>query len=315
MKKRNQWLTIFLVPLLLTACGSNPEPHEDDHSAKGGEDRTVTAPNKAHHDDGQHSGDGTHTGKEDEAGNEDHAGHGNQSGEGSDAGTVKVEWTLDGGLEPKAGQDTTIAIEISDDDGQPVEDFEINHEKQLHLIIVSKDLSYFHHIHPEYKGGGLFEIRNEFPAGGDYKLIADFILGSGSATTKAEWVSIAGEPVEPEVIVPDKQLVQTAAGKQVDLSVDQLAAGQDVTLSFRIQDEKTKEPVNDLQPYLGAVGHVVIMSEDAEQYLHVHPVDEDSSGPSAEFMTNFPKSGTYKIWGQFQHNNEVFTVSYVVEVP
>jgi hypothetical protein len=69
-----------------------------------------------------------------------------------------------------------------------------------------------------------------------------------------------------------------------------------------------------LQPYLGAVGHVVILSEDTEQYLHVHPVEELAKGPEARFVTSFPKAGRYKVWAQFQRNDKVMTVSYVVEV-
>jgi hypothetical protein len=65
---------------------------------------------------------------------------------------------------------------------------------------------------------------------------------------------------------------------------------------------------------LGAVGHVVILSADAEQYLHVHPQNEQTTGPLAQFATAFPRSGTYKIWGQFQHNGEVITVPFVVDV-
>ena len=66
---------------------------------------------------------------------------------------------------------------------------------------------------------------------------------------------------------------------------------------------------------IGAVGHVVVLSADASQYLHVHPTDEKAAGPDAKFMTTFPASGIYKIWGQFQHEGKVFTVPYVVKVP
>jgi len=58
----------------------------------------------------------------------------------------------------------------------------------------------------------------------------------------------------------------------------------------------------------------VILSRDADHYLHVHPLDEASSGPDAQFVTSFPKPGIYKIWGQFQHRGEVFTVPFVVQV-
>ncbi|MNV94653.1 hypothetical protein D3C71_1894700 [compost metagenome] len=65
---------------------------------------------------------------------------------------------------------------------------------------------------------------------------------------------------------------------------------------------------------MGAVGHVVILSADAEQYIHVHPLDEKATGPIARFATSFPEAGTYKLWAQFQHNGEVITSSFVVDV-
>ena len=69
----------------------------------------------------------------------------------------------------------------------------MNHEKLLHLIIVSKDLSYFNHVHPEYKGKGVFEIENEFPAGGEYRMVADFKPTDGNSMSKMEWVMVEGE--------------------------------------------------------------------------------------------------------------------------
>ncbi|HZG74860.1 MAG TPA: hypothetical protein VEZ72_03290, partial [Paenibacillus sp.] len=72
--------------------------------------------------------------------------------------------------------------------------------------------------------------------------------------------------------------------------------------------------IADLEPYLGAIGHVVVLSEDGERYVHVHAEADQGSGPDAMFETTFQKAGLYKIWGQFQHRGDVFTVSYVVEV-
>ena len=72
-------------------------------------------------------------------------------------------------------------------------------------------------------------------------------------------------------------------------------AGMDLDLTYTFKDAATKAPITNLQPYLGAVGHVVILDEKADQYLHVHPVDEKSSGPEAKFKTSFPKSGIYKV--------------------
>lgn len=226
------------------------------------------------------------------------------------ADTVKVEWTIENG---EAGKDALIRIAVKKTDGEPIEAFDLNHEKLLHLMVISKDLSYFNHIHPEHIGGGVFEIRNVFPAGGDYRLIADLKPAGGDAMTKMEWISIEGAEAELIPVTPDLE-PQTAGGTNVKLSIDKLGVKQESTLRFAMTDEQSGRLVTDLEPYLGAIGHVVVLSEDGERYVHVHAEEGQGAGPVAVFETQFPSSGLYKIWGQFQRQGEVFTVSYVVNV-
>ncbi|WP_248927567.1 hypothetical protein [Paenibacillus hamazuiensis] len=228
---------------------------------------------------------------------------------------VQAKWTLNGGELPAAGKETRIQLQIAKNDGAAIEQFETNHEKLLHLIVISKDLSYFNHVHPSYKGDGTFEIGNVFPAGGEYRLIADFQPSGGDSMTKMTWTRIGGEQTKPAPVVPDKELVQVAEGKRVALSIDRLEAKTESKLVFSFSDERTGEPISDLEPYLGAIGHVVILSEDGERYLHVHAEEGQTAGPEAVFETAFPQSGTYKIWGQFQRARQVFTVAYVIKVP
>ena len=226
---------------------------------------------------------------------------------------VQVEWELDDNQ--ASDKETLIRLHMTNN-GKPIQDFDINHEKLLHLIIVSKDLSYFNHVHPEYKGKGVFEITNEFPAGGEYRLAADFKPADGSSMTKIEWVKVKGETVQTGAVTVDDSLEKSVDGKTVTLSFDsQIAAGKEVTLRFTVNDENTNQPITDLEPYLGSIGHVVVFSEDGERYLHVHALEDQGSGPEALFETSFPESGVYKIWGQFQKEGEVFTVAFVVHVP
>lgn len=244
-------------------------------------------------------------------------GHGASDAHGSDsdeAESIVTEafWQADNA---KAGEETSIRIQIKDEAGNPVEDFDIEHEKLLHLIVVSKDLSYFNHIHPEYNGQGEFVITNSFPAGGEYKLIADYVPSGGSKTTQTEWITIDGAAAEAVPLTQDQSHSKVVDGVEVTLVNDHPEAGKDFELAFKLADAETKEPITDLEQYLGAVGHVVILSEDTEEYLHVHPLEEKATGPDAKFMTSFPSSGTYKIWGQFQRDGKVFTVPFVVEVP
>lgn len=243
----------------------------------------------------------------------DHGSHA-EKGSTSAANSTDAVWQFSD-EKPKPKTDTAITIRIQDNKGKPIDKFDINHEKKMHLIVVSKDLSFFDHIHPEYKGDGKFIVTTQFPDSGDYKLIADYVPTGSSATSQSEWVSVDGTAPELAEIIPETNFVKTINDIDVTLSFDHLMADMDLNLTFNMVDAKTKKPVTDLQPYLGAVGHVVIISADAEKYLHVHPTDEKAKGPDAQFMTKFPKSGIYKIWGQFQRNGKTFIVPFVVNVP
>ncbi|SFX60584.1 hypothetical protein SAMN04487866_11371 [Thermoactinomyces sp. DSM 45891] len=238
-----------------------------------------------------------------------HAGH--KTEENKTGSQTHVEWstTID---KPKSSGE--INIKVKEHSGKAVPEFKVNHEKLLHLIIVSEDLSYFDHVHPEYKGNGEFTIQTQVPKAGKYKLIADYIPKDGAQTTQTYKFTVQGD-VSKEDIQPDQKLVKVVDGKEIDLQISpEPKVNQQTMLTFQIKDATNKQGITDLQPYLGAVGHVVILSEDTEEYLHVHPMDEKSTGPEAKFHTKFPKSGIYKIWGQFQRDGKVFTVPFVVKV-
>ncbi|QYR23629.1 hypothetical protein KZ483_12445 [Paenibacillus sp. sptzw28] len=289
--KRFALVMLAAALILMTACSTSTN-HETKHGTNHGTN---------HGEGGSKTGNAGH-----EAGGE----HANAGAEVH----TEAAWKLsEEQVQPNS--DTTIDVQINDDNGKPVDNFDISHEKQMHLIVVSKDLSFFNHIHPEYKGNGRFEVKTRFPAAGEYKLIADYVPTGGSATNKSTWITVKGTAPDMKPIKPDQELVKSVDGVEATLAYEHLVAGTDLNLTFRMVDSKSKKPVTDLEPYLGAVGHVVIMSADAGEYLHVHPSDDKSKGPDAKFMTNFPQSGVYKVWGQFQRNGKTFIVPFVIDVP
>lgn len=231
------------------------------------------------------------------------------------ADDVEAEWTVEEQEATEKKRPAHIRITVTKKDGSTIDKFDLNHEKLLHLIVISKDLSYFNHIHPAYVGSGVFEIDNDFPFGGSYRMIADFKPTGGDAMTKMTWVGLQDEPEETSPVVPSEELVDIADGVQAKLNIERLAARADSTLTFELSDAKTSEPIADLEPYLGAIGHVVVLSEDGTRYVHVHAEDGQGAGPKATFEASFPSIGIYKIWAQFQRGGRVFTVSYVVDVP
>lgn len=244
---------------------------------------------------------------------------------------------------------------------KPVREFDVVHDKLLHLIVVSKDLSWFNHIHPDYRDRGLFIIRPTVPRAGLYKLYADYTPKGGANEVAQEEFSVEGAnrlPLTPS-LVPDRMkdgwMTKRVTAKSPDDDPDprtgasyevalmpmpaKLVAGQDAMLHFQVRDAQGK-PITDLEPYMGAMGHAVILSQDSNIYLHTHPLEggmegmahgatsgmampgmaqqtaavPQSTGPDVVFHTKFPKPGLYKAWGQFLHKGLVVAAPFVLNV-
>jgi uncharacterized lipoprotein YehR (DUF1307 family) len=287
LKMKKQQLILGLVTIIgLSGCGnSNDENHLSNE--------------KTNHEEKNHE-------------EKSHEGNHNVHEKSSQQDTTQIKWNFEGN--PQSEKSNLLTIQVNDKNGKPINDFEVEHEKLMHLIVVSKDLSHFDHIHPDYKGDGKFTVTSNFPTGGEYKLYADYMPKGSSKVVKTEEVHVGGTQ-ETTLPLKEEKLTKVVDGKEVTLSFDHLRAGMELNVTFNIKDTKTKKQISDLQPYLGAVGHVVIISGDTNTYLHVHPMDEQATGPDAKFMTTFPKRGVYKIWGQFQQNGKVFTVPFTVNVP
>jgi hypothetical protein len=117
--------------------------------------------------------------------------------------------------------------------------------------------------------------------------------------------------------------VRIANGVKVDLQIDpsKVIAGEEADVPIHFEDEKTGEPVKNLQRYLGAFGHAMMLSEDMTEHVHAHPAEmlegttiTEGGGPDLTFHALFPKPGPYRIWVQFQRNNVLSTIPFTVRV-
>jgi hypothetical protein len=86
-------------------------------------------------------------------------------------------------------------------------------------------------------------------------------------------------------------------------------AGEPTTLTLHVS--RDGEPVTDLQPYLGAYGHLVAIREGDLAYLHVHP-EEGPAGPRIDFGTTLPTEGRYRVFLDFRHGDVVRTAELAV---
>jgi hypothetical protein len=219
-----------------------------------------------------------------------------------------------GSTSPAAGQQVSLTFvpKIKGRESEAVA-LDVEHEKKIHLIIVSEDLSWFDHIHPEYGTDGSYTVSETFPAGGKYFLFADYKpTGGGHKVDKIE-LNVGGTPATAKTFAADK-LSGTAGGYTFTL---QPTGGKFITgVPMHINGVVAKggQPVdaNTLDNYLGAKAHVVAISANDKEYMHVHP--DVAGGGNFDLHTTFEKPGIYRWWVQFQAEGKLQTIDLVTNV-
>jgi hypothetical protein len=194
--------------------------------------------------------------------------------------------------------------------GKPVTRFEVVHEKLFHLFIVSQDLEYFSHVHPDSRPDGTFFLRTTLPKPGTYRLLGDYFPVGGVPQLEPLAITTAGftDPLVPANLKPDLSPKQ-GENLEAELVTDpaQPIAGKKTLLFFKLK------PAEGLEPYIGAWGHMLAVSNDLIDMIHTHPSIADG-GPNMQFDLYFPREATYRIWVQFQRLGKVNTVVFTLPV-
>ncbi|GGS94076.1 hypothetical protein GCM10010156_60450 [Planobispora rosea] len=208
------------------------------------------------------------------------------------------------------GESVDFRFSVIGPDGRPVTRFTPQHEKKLHFIVVRRDLTGFQHLHPEQKGDGVWSVPLTLPAAGEYRAFADFAPEGASGMTLGMDLSAPGD-YRPEPLAAPVRTA-TVDGYTVALAGD-LAPGRTSRLTLSVS--KGGKPVTDLEPYLGAYGHLVALRDGDLAYLHVHPDGEPgdgrtAAGPGITFFTEVPSAGAYRLFLDFKHGGTVRTAEF-----
>ncbi|MFE0021146.1 hypothetical protein [Amycolatopsis sp. NPDC059021] len=209
------------------------------------------------------------------------------------------------------GTNAPFTFRITGPDGAPVTAFDVEHEKRMHLVVVRRDTAGFRHIHPELGADGTWTVPLAVPEAGSYRAFADFKPAGAAATTLGVDLVAPGD-FRPVTYQPSR--VATVDGYRVRLDGD-LVPGRSSRLTATVT--KDGRDVTDLQPYLGAYGHLVALRGGDLAYLHVHPDGEPGdgrtpAGPGVTFFAEVPSNGTYRLFLDFQHAGQVRTAEFTV---
>ena len=244
----------------------------------------------------------------------------------------------------KPGQKATLYFKFRHPGtGEAVRKFEVVHEKQFHLFVIGQDMEYFEHIHPIEQPDGTWTIDVTLPKAGYYKVLSDFLPSGGSAQFLARPLVTAGYTGDlagdSAHLVADSDKTKSVEDITAKVTWDppMFVVGLYGHMKYFLTDTATGRPITDLQTYLGAFGHTLIMSEDMEDYVHSHPLDilampDDDGGPpqflippgadletirggpEVTFEGLMPKPGLYRAWTQFRRNNQIRTFAFTFNV-
>ncbi|HEY0699916.1 MAG TPA: hypothetical protein VGD43_19160 [Micromonospora sp.] len=248
-----------------------------------------------------------------------HAGHAGHTTGGATTVPAGLQLVQDGYRlevvtpELAVGPTGDFRFRIVGPDGAPVRQYRPTHEKELHLIVARRDLSGFQHLHPTRGDDGVWSVPLRVQAAGQYRVFADFQPAArGEAMTLGADVPAPGDyrPVR----LPSADRTAVVAGYTVTMAGDP-RVGADATLAFSVS--RDGRPVTDLEPYLGAYGHLVALRAGDLAYLHTHPDGapgdgRTAAGPGITFHTQLPSVGVYRFFLDFQHAGAVHTAEFTV---
>jgi hypothetical protein len=196
-----------------------------------------------------------------------------------------------------ADRPAPLTFRILDAQGDTVRDFETEQAKRMHVIVVRRDLRRYQHLHPMQGSDGAWTTRLALPEAGVYRAFADFRSGGAQHTLGVDlFVPGAFSPHD----LPAPSTSALVDGYEVSLREHPGEVG-----FFVRRDGKL---VTDLQPYLGARGHLVALREGDLAYQHIHP--DPTPPPEVAFHTGLTDPGTYRLFLQFRHGDRVHTAAF-----
>ncbi|KQU68118.1 hypothetical protein [Phycicoccus sp. Root101] len=206
-----------------------------------------------------------------------------------------------------------VTFRILGPDGQPVTHFTTAHEKQLHLIVVRRDLSGFQHVHPTMAADGTWSVTVDLSRPGQWRLLADFdpagvtpglVLGTDLAVP-GRYAPVALPEPAPTTSVGDFTL----------RTVGNLSPGRSQPVAFTIA--RTAGGTLALEPYLGACGHLVVLREGDLAYAHAHastdPTPVAGGAAALGFQVEAPGPGRYRMFLDFKVAGAVHTAAFTLD--
>lgn len=198
------------------------------------------------------------------------------------------------------GVSKTLTFRVVDRQGRTVRDFDVEHERAMHVIAVRHDLTGYRHLHPRRTRDGGWAVDAAFAEAGPQRVFADFVSRGEPYTLSAD-VTAAGRYAARPLPAPS---MRADAGEGYVAT----AAANGDERSYTVT--KDGVPVDDIEPYLGARGHLVALRERDLAFQHVHPKNAATKGREIAFDVALEGAGRHRLFLQFKHDGEVRTAAF-----
>ena len=209
-----------------------------------------------------------------------------------------------------AGRAQPLRFRVLDRAGAVVRSgYELEAQRRMHVILVRRDLTGYQHVHPTMAADGTWGVPLKVAEPGAYRVFADFQRACEKHVLAADL--IAPGDFQPRAL-PAPATTASAGGYDVKLDRPALRAGREALLHFSVT--RAGRPVRDLQPYLGARGHLVALRQGDLAYLHAHPEEHGGAANGIPFAAEFLSAGSYRLFLQFRAGGIVHTVAFTAEI-
>lgn len=210
----------------------------------------------------------------------------------------------------EAGKPTTLTVAITER-GKMVP-LDVAHEMKVHLLAVNEELSWFTHLHPEEQANGAYNVKMTFPYSGKYLVYTDYKPTGAESTVDTKTLNLAGNVAAPAANTAEKTVAEVDGYTVRFVNAGDLKTNREQMLQFSIEKGGQKLQEKDMQPYLGATAHIVMIGRESKNFLHIHPSANNAFPIFAG--TQIEQAGQYRVWVQFKLAGTVHTADFTVNV-
>ncbi len=176
------------------------------------------------------------------------------------------------------GQPYQILLRVRNKNGKILTSADLaeSYGEKLHLLVVDKSLTDYHHIHPEYDAGKeAFAISFIPSTNNEYNVWSNFKLQENGQDIATKNKISSAKNYDTAPVIQHTTVTENGDIKIVIEANPPLASGVDSHLTCKII-HKSGNPIK-LEEIMGAKAHLVGFNKDGDDMVHCHPIEDNAT--------------------------------------